>query len=69
MGLCSFRGDAPNPQKSGGPREFRGQMGWSVGASTWRQGGVGRSYGKWKSRGGREGVERNIECKICNYFN
>jgi hypothetical protein len=26
-GLCSFRDDTPNPQETGGPREFRGQMG------------------------------------------
>jgi hypothetical protein len=26
-GLCSFRDDVPNPQETGGPREFRGQMG------------------------------------------
>jgi hypothetical protein len=26
-GLCSFRDDAPNPQETGGPREFRGQVG------------------------------------------
>jgi hypothetical protein len=35
-GLCSFRDDAPNPQDTGGPREFRGQMGRRVGASPWR---------------------------------
>jgi hypothetical protein len=23
--------DAPNPQETGGPREFRGQVGWVVG--------------------------------------
>jgi hypothetical protein len=26
-GLCSFRDDAPNPQETGGPREFKGQVG------------------------------------------
>jgi hypothetical protein len=27
LSLCSFRNDAPNPQATGGPREFRGQVG------------------------------------------
>ena len=26
--MCSFRDDAPNPQETGGPRQFRGQVGW-----------------------------------------
>jgi hypothetical protein len=29
-GLCSFRDDAPNSQKTGRPREFRGQEEWRV---------------------------------------
>jgi hypothetical protein len=37
--LCSFRNDAPNSQETGGPREFRGQVWWGVGTSTWTQGG------------------------------
>ena len=37
LGLCLFRDDAPNPQETGGPREFRGQVGWRVGISMWRQ--------------------------------
>jgi hypothetical protein len=41
-GLCLFRDDAPNPQEAGGTREFRGQVGWGFGASTWRWVGVGR---------------------------
>jgi hypothetical protein len=47
--LCSFRDDAPNPQETGGSREFRDQVGWAVEASTWRQ------------RGGKEvwGVEQS----------
>jgi hypothetical protein len=49
LGLCSFRNDAPNPQETGGPREFRGQVGWQVGASTWRWGEVGRKCAKWSS--------------------
>ena len=27
------------PQETGGPREYRGQVGWGMGAPTWRQGG------------------------------
>jgi hypothetical protein len=37
--LCSFGDDAPNLQETGGPREFRGQVGW----------GVGKRYGMWNS--------------------
>ena len=37
-GLCSFRYDAPNLQETGDPREFRGQVGWGVRTSTWREG-------------------------------
>jgi hypothetical protein len=47
-GLCSFRDDAPNPLETGGPWEFRGQVGWGLGISMWRQ-GVGRRYGMWNS--------------------
>ena len=39
MGLDSVREDAPNPQGTGGPRVFRGLVGWGVGTSSWRQGG------------------------------
>ena len=46
-GLCSFIDDAPNPQETGGPRKFRGQVGWGDGASTWRR--VGRRCGMWSS--------------------
>ena len=38
--LCSLRDDAPNPQVTGGPREFRGQVVWRM----------GRRYGMWSSR-------------------
>ena len=37
-GQCSFRDDTHNPQEIGGPREFRSQVRWVVGTSTWRQG-------------------------------
>jgi hypothetical protein len=49
QGLCSFRDDAPNPQETGGPREFRGQVACAVGTSTWRQ-GMGWRYGLWSNR-------------------
>jgi hypothetical protein len=64
-GLCSFRDDAPNLQETGGPSEFRGQVGWVVGISTWRQGvGAGRRCGIWSSRrvdcGGGQGMEYRV---------
>jgi hypothetical protein len=52
--LCSFRDDAPNPQETGGPGEYRGQMGFGVGISTWRQGGGDEAWdmeqleGRWR---------------------
>jgi hypothetical protein len=48
LGWCSFGDDASNPQETGGPREFRVQVGWGMGASTWRQ-GVGSKYEMWSS--------------------
>jgi hypothetical protein len=64
LGLDSFRDDVPNPQETGGPREFRNQMGWRVRASTWRWGRVGRSCGMWSSRRvDGKGREWNMECK------
>ena len=53
--LCSFRVDAPNPQETGGPREFRSQMelGGGVG-SGWGHPrgarGLGRRCGIWGSK-------------------
>ena len=38
-GLYSFRDDAPNLQETLGPREFRGQVGWRMRTSMWRQQG------------------------------
>jgi hypothetical protein len=38
-----------NLQETGGPREFRGQMGWRVGASMWNRGVVGRRCEMWNS--------------------
>ena len=41
LGLSSFRDDAPNPQETGDPREFRGQMRWAGGGihvETWWSG-------------------------------
>jgi hypothetical protein len=51
LDLCSFRDDAPNHQETGGPREFRGQVGW--GWEHPRGDGVGQGegwYGTWNSR-------------------
>ena len=45
-GLCAFRDDTPNR----GPREFRGQVGWWVWTSTWRQSRVRRRCGMWNSQ-------------------
>jgi hypothetical protein len=56
--------NVPNPQETGGPREFRGQMGWRVGASMWIWGIMGRRYGMWNSwRGEGRGSKWNIECR------
>ena len=59
--MYSFRDDAPNPQETGCLRKFKGQVGWGLGTSTWRQGGVGRRCGMWNSR--RVDREGNMECK------
>jgi hypothetical protein len=60
LGLCSFREDAPNPQETGGPREFRSQVEWGVGRSTWRR--VGEEVWdveqlKGRSAGGGGGIK------------
>jgi hypothetical protein len=57
QGLGSVREDAPNPQETGHPREFRDWVGWEMGGRTslWRQ-GAGMRYGMWNSqRGDQEG--------------
>ena len=41
MGLCSFRDDAPNPQETGGPREFS-VGGWGGGEGIHVKMGCGR---------------------------
>jgi hypothetical protein len=51
MGMGSVREDAPNPQETGDPREFRDLVGWVVGGGdilveTW---GWGRGIGMWNS--------------------
>jgi hypothetical protein len=51
-GVCSFRDDALNPQETGGPREFRDQVGWGVDIHVkigeWGGGmGCGRVEGRW----------------------
>jgi hypothetical protein len=53
-GLCSFRDDAPNPQETGSPREFKGQVPWGLGTSSWRCGTVGGWTGE--GRGIKYGV-------------
>jgi hypothetical protein len=61
-GLCSFRDDAPNPQETGGLREFRDQVGCELGTSIWRQGGAGRRCGMWSS-GRVDGEEQDGNMK------
>jgi hypothetical protein len=39
LSLGLVREDAPNLQETGGPREFRGLVGWGVETSSLRQGG------------------------------
>jgi hypothetical protein len=45
--LGLFRENAPNPQETGGPRGFRGLVGWGwdVQISSWRQDGGERRRG------------------------
>jgi hypothetical protein len=56
-GLGSVREDAPNPQETGGPKEFRGlmQWGWGVETSSWRQGAGEEVWGEELSEGGPGG--------------
>jgi hypothetical protein len=53
--IAGYRGDATNPQETGDPREFRGQVGWGVVISTLRQGwggGMGcGTVGEWSGQG------------------
>ena len=49
LGLCSFRADAPNPQETDGPKEFRGQVGWSWGHPR-GDSRVGRRCGMWRKQ-------------------
>ena len=60
--LCSFRDDVPNPQETGSPREFRGQVGlggWDIHVET----GVGRQYGMWRSWRVDIAPGINMECE------
>ena len=52
LDLCSIRDDAPNPQETGGPRKFRGQVGW------------GGSMENPVERGGREEVGCGIVGRV-----
>jgi hypothetical protein len=47
LGLCSFIDDALNPQDTGGPREFKGQVVWGhpCGNRVVRE-----RYGMWNSQ-------------------
>jgi hypothetical protein len=59
QGLCSFRDDAPNPQETRGPKEFRGQVGRGLGHPPGYRvgwgGGVGcGAIGGWMWGWGRE---------------
>jgi hypothetical protein len=60
-GLCSFKYDAPHPQETGGPREFRGQVGWGHGGIHVETGWGGEEV--WDvepSEGGGEGAGNGI---------
>jgi hypothetical protein len=51
-----IQNDTPKPQVTGGPREFRGQMEWRMGASMWRWGVLGEGvWGVEHLNGGGEG--------------
>ena len=56
-GMSSVREDIPNPQETGGPREFRGVVGWGlgVGTSSWRQGSREEVWDVEQSEGGQGG--------------
>jgi hypothetical protein len=49
LGLGSVREDAPNPQETGGPREFRG-LGFEMCGDILLGTGWGRKYEMWNSR-------------------
>ena len=70
-GLCSFRDDAPNPQETGGPREFRGQVGWGMGHPRGDRVGreevwdVEQSEGGWGGAGnGIWSVKNELQIKL-----
>jgi hypothetical protein len=69
-GLCSFRDDAPNPQETGGPREFRGQMGLGWGHPHGDRvgwgGGVGCGVvGGWMGAGnGIQSIKSKLKTKL-----
>ena len=49
--MGSVRKDAPNPQETGGPREFRSLVGWEVvGGDILMKTGDGRRYEMWNSQ-------------------
>ena len=60
QGLCSFRDDAPNPQETGGPREFRGQVGWGHPRGDGVRWGRGVGCGSVKGWLGEQGMEYQV---------
>jgi hypothetical protein len=56
-GLCSFRDDVPNPQETGGPREFRDQVGVGGGSKHVETEGLVRRCEMWSSWRVDGGVE------------
>jgi hypothetical protein len=54
-GLGSVREDAPNPEETGGPTEFRGLVGSEVGTSSWRQGARNEIWDVKQSEGRPKG--------------
>ena len=49
QGLGSVREDAPNPEETGGPTEFRGLVGWGSGVEH-PLGDTGSRHGMWNSQ-------------------
>jgi hypothetical protein len=57
-GSGSVRDDVPNPEETGGPREFRDQVGWEVGVGDilletegWERGMGCGTVGGWSEEG------------------
>jgi hypothetical protein len=62
--LCSFKDDAPNPQETGGPRMFKGQVGGGGGGIHMETGWGGEKVWDVEQLGvGLGGREGNMESK------